>query len=76
MSKPRKNSIVRYLGKDLFTIRKWNALIKDMPEMGAPWIHHGEVPNMPGHSVVTSLLTGKTITLHTENLAEVPPEDL
>ena len=72
---PRPLSIVKYTGKDLFANKVWSAMLSKNPEFGEHWLFLGEVSNMPGHAAVTSLLTGNTVTLHTENLKEVEEEE-
>lgn len=76
MSRPRKNSIVKYVAEDMLPPADWAALIKKNPAFDNLWLYHGRVPNMPGHSVVTSILTGCTLVLHTCNLREAEDDEL
>lgn len=61
---PRAFSVVRYKGK----AHKESSLSGDL-------LYLGEVPNLPGHAAVASLVKGETLILHTENLKELNPED-
>ena len=63
---PRAFSVVKYVG---IKVPKESILAGDL-------VYLGEVPNMPGHAAVTSLVKGQTVIVHTENLKELNPEDV
>ena len=44
---------------------------------GQVCIFHGEIPNMPGHCVVSDRKTGKLFSCyHTENFIELDPDEV
>lgn len=44
---------------------------------GRSYVFFGEIPNMPGHCVVADHKTGQLFSgYHTENFAEIPPDEV
>ncbi len=70
---PRQYSLVRLNKLYKEFVKEGNHPIGD-PEM---FIYFGEIPNMPGHSVVMDHRTGRFFSgFHIENFEEIPEEDM